>query len=146
MPSIVRAVKRFWVVFIVLVAVVVAILVVARLRGFFGTDLPPSASGAGSDSIVAFNPKSVTYEIVGPPRAVGSVSYLDVDGKTREASFTTLPWSVTITTTNPGVFANVVAQADSTALGCRILVNGAVTTERHASGPDAQAFCLDTAA
>jgi hypothetical protein len=146
MPSIVRAVKRFWVVLIVVVAVVVAILVVARLRGFFGTDLPPSASGGGPDSIVAFNTKSVTYEIVGPPGAVGSVSYLDVDGKTREASFTTLPWSVTITTTNPGVFANVVAQADSTALGCRILVNGAVTTERHASGPDAQAFCLDKAA
>ena len=146
MTSIVGVIKRFWVVLIVLLAVVVAILVVTRLRGFFGTDLPASPGGGGADSIVAFNRKTVTYEIVGPQAASGTVSYLDVDGKTQEASFTTLPWSVTITTTNPGVFANVVAQADSTTLGCRILVNGTVTTEQHASGRDAQAFCLDKAA
>ena len=43
MTSIVGVIKRFWVVLIVLLAVVVAILVVTRLRGFFGTDLPASA-------------------------------------------------------------------------------------------------------
>jgi hypothetical protein len=146
MTSIVAVIKRFWVVVIILLAIVVATLVVMRLRGFFGTDLPVSARGAGADSIVPFNPKTVTYEIVGPQAASGTVSYLDVDGHTQEASFTALPWSVTITTTNPGVFANVVAQADSTTLGCRILVNGTVTAEQHAAGRNAQAFCLDKAA
>jgi hypothetical protein len=146
MTSIVTMVKRFWVVLIVLVAVVVAILVITRLQGFFGTDLPASASGGGSDVITAVTSKTVTYEIVGPAGAVGSVSYLDVDGKTLDASFTTLPWSVTVSTTNPGVFANIVAQSDSTTLGCRILVNGTLTVEQHASGRDAQAFCLDKAA
>jgi len=146
MTSITRVVKRFWVVLIVVVAVVVAAVVVTRLRGFFGSDLPASAGGAGTNAIVAFNRKMVTYEVVGPRQASGSVSYLDVDGQTQEATFTELPWSVTVSTTDPGVFANIVAQADSATLGCRILVNGTVITERHASGRDAQAFCLDKAA
>ena len=65
MTSIIAVIKRFWVVVIILLAIVCATLVVMRLRGFFGTDLPVSARGAGADSIVAFNPKTVTYEIVG---------------------------------------------------------------------------------
>lgn len=146
MTSIAIAAKRFWVVLIVVVAVVVAAVVVSRLRGFFGTDLPASAAGAGTDAIVAFNRKTVTYEVVGPPGASGSVSYLDVDGQTREARFTELPWSVSVKTTDPGVFANLVAQGDVSTLGCRILVNGVVTAEQHATGRDAQAFCLDKAA
>lgn len=146
MTSIVDVMKRFWVVVNILLAIVVATPVVMRLRGYFGTDLPASARSVGADRIVPFNPKTVTYEIVGPKAASGNVSYLDVDGHTQEASFSTLPWSVTITTTNPGVFANVVAQADSITLGCRILVNGTVTAEQHAAGRDAQAFCLDKVA
>ena len=146
MTSIAQAVKRFWVLLIVVAAVLVAAVVVSRLRGFFGSDLPASAAGAGTDAIVAFNRKTVTYEVVGPRGASGSVSYLDVNGQTREANFTDLPWSVSVTTTDPGVFANLVAQGDVSTLGCRILVNGTVTAEHHASGRDAQAFCLDKAA
>ncbi|MDT5045047.1 MAG: hypothetical protein QOG75_900 [Mycobacterium sp.] len=146
MTSIVGVIKRFWVVLVVSLAVVVAILVVTRLRGFFGSDLPASAGGGGADSIVAFNAKTVTYEIVGPQNASGAASYLDVDGTTHEEHFTTLPWSVTITTTDPSMFADVVAQADGTTLGCRILVDGTLTAEQHASGRDAQVFCLDKAA
>jgi hypothetical protein len=146
MTSITVVIQRFWVVLVVVVAVVIAAVVVGRLRGVFGSDLPTSAGAAGTDAIVAFNRKTITYEVVGPQRASGSVSYLDVDGQTHEASFTELPWSVSVTTTDPGVFANLVAQADGATLGCRILVNGTVTTEQHASGRDAQAFCLDKAA
>lgn len=146
MTVIVVVVKRFWVVLIVVAAVVVATVVVSRLRGFFGSDLPASAGGAQMDAIVAFNRKTVTYEVVGPAQAVGSVSYLDVDGSTREATFTQLPWSVSVSTTDPGVLANLVAQSDSATLGCRILVNGTVTAERQATGRDAQAFCLDKSA
>lgn len=146
MTSVAVAVKRYWIVLIVVVAVVVAAVVVTRLRGFFGSDLPASASGAGTDLIVAFNRKTVTYEVFGPSQATGAVSYLDVDGRTKEATFDELPWSVSVTTTDPGVLANLVAQADGPTLGCRILVNGRVTTERLASGPDAQAFCLDKSA
>ena len=146
MRSILVAVNRFWVVLVVVVAVVVAAVVVSRLRGFFGSDLPASAAGAGVDVIVAFNRKTVTYEVVGPRGASGAVSYLDVNGQTREANFTDLPWSVSVTTTDPGMFANLVAQGDVSTLGCRIVVNGTVTAEHHATGRDAQAFCLDKSA
>ncbi|MCB0930594.1 MAG: transport acessory protein MmpS [Mycobacterium sp.] len=138
--------KRFWVVVLVVVALIVAAAVVGRLRTFFDTDQPLAADAGNPDLIVAFNTKQVTYEILGPQYSSGRVSYLDDNGKTHEAGFTTLPWSVTVTTTDPGMLANVVAQGDSGTLSCRILVNGKVVDENSAAGRDAQAFCLDKAA
>ena len=138
--------KRYWVMAMVLVAVVAAAAVVGRLRTFFDTDKPYIASSLPADEIRPINTKVVTYEIVGPSDASGRVSYLDVNGKTMEASFTSLPWSVTVSTTDPGVRANVVAQGDTAALGCRILVNAALVVENYAAGRDAQVSCLDKAA
>jgi hypothetical protein len=42
--------------------------------------------------------------------------------------------------------ANVVAQGDTAALGCRILVDDKLKAEDFAEGRDAQAFCLDKTA
>ncbi len=140
--------KRFWVVAIVVIALVAAVGVVSRLRTFFDSDKPYTTAEMPADAIKPINTKRVTYEIVGPPGASGRVSYLDVNGKTREAAFTELPWSVTVSTTDPpGVLANVVAQGDTDALGCRILVDDKLVAEKNfANGRDAQAFCLDKAA
>ena len=141
-----RVLKRFWVVVLVVVALVAAAAVVGRLRSFFDSDKPYVAASEPADVIRPITTKMVTYQIVGPLDASGRVSYLDVDGKTIEAGFTSLPWSVTVRTTDPGVLANVVAQGDSAALGCRILVNDKLVAENYAEGRDAQAFCLDKAA
>lgn len=138
--------KRYWVAVMVAVAVVAAAAVVGRLRSFFDSDKPYIAASEPADVIRPITTKTVTYEIVGPQDATGRVSYLDVNGKTIEAGFTSLPWSVTVSTTDPGVLANVVAQGDSAALGCRILVNDKLVAEDQAEGRDAQAFCLDKAA
>lgn len=138
--------KRFWVVAVIAVAVIAAIAVVGRLRTFFDSDKPYTAASMPADVIKPVNTKRVTYEVVGPAAASGRVSYLDVNGKTIEAGFTELPWSVTVSTTDPGVLANVVAQGDTAALGCRILVNDKLVAEDFAEGRDAQAFCLDKAA
>ena len=138
--------KRFWVVATVLIALVSAAAVVSRLRTFFDSDKPYIGAALPADDIKPINTKRVTYEILGPPNASGRVSYLDVNGKTIEAGFTSLPWSVTVSTTDPGVLANVVAQGDTDALGCRILVDGKLKAEDFAEGRDAQAFCLDKAA
>ena len=139
-------VKRFWVAAVIVVALVAAVSVVGRLRTFFDSDKPYIGASQPADDIKPINTKRVTYQIVGPPNASGRVSYLDVNGKTIEASFTELPWSVTVSTTDPGVLANVVAQGDSAALGCRILVDDKLVAEDFAEGRDAQAFCLDKAA
>lgn len=146
MPPVFGLLKRFWVVLVIVVALVGAAAVVGRLRTFFDSDLPPAAGSGHADTIVPLNTKRVTYQIVGPETTTGRVSYLDANGQTQEASFTTLPWSVNVTTTDPGVFANVVAQGDGGSLGCRILVNDKVVDEHHADGLGAQAFCLDKAA
>ncbi|BBY62002.1 membrane protein [Mycolicibacterium helvum] len=145
-PPIIGWLKRFWVIVVVAVALVAAGAVVGRLRTFFDTDQPLAPGVGHADAIVAFNTKRVTYEIVGPQTATGRISYLDVNGKTLEAGFTSLPWSTTVTTTAPGMLANVVAQGDTDGLVCRILVNDKVVDENHAVGRDAQAFCLDKAA
>ena len=138
--------KLFWVVAVIVIAVIAAVAVVSRLRTFFDSDRPYIAAPMPADAIKPINTKRVTYEIVGPAEASGRVSYLDVNGKTIEAGFTGLPWSVTVSTTDPGVLANVVAQGDTDALGCRILVNDTLVAEDFADGRDAQAFCLDKAA
>jgi hypothetical protein len=146
MPSMFGLLKRFWVVAVIIIALVAAVSVVSRLRTFFDSDKPYIAASQPADAIKPINTKRVTYEIVGAPNASGRVSYLDVNGKTMEASFTELPWSVTVSTTDPGMLANVVAQGDSAALGCRILVDNKLVVENFAEGRDAQAFCLDKAA
>ncbi|HNA50107.1 MAG TPA: MmpS family transport accessory protein, partial [Mycobacterium sp.] len=138
--------KRFWVVVVIVIALIAAVGVVSRLRTFFDSDKPYIGASQPADAIKPINTKRVTYQIVGPPDASGRVSYLDVNGKTIEASFTELPWSVTVSTTDPGVLANVVAQGDSAALGCRILVDDKLVAENFAEGRHAQAFCLDKAA
>ncbi len=138
--------KQYWVVLVVAIAVVAAVAVVGRLRTFFDSDQPLAPDAGRADLIVPFNTKSVTYEVIGPLDTTGQVSYLDATGKTLQASFTGLPWSVTVTTTDPGVLANVVAQGDADVLGCRILVNGSVVIEQQAHAHGAQVFCLDKAA
>ena len=139
-------IKRFGVVVLVALTVVGSAAVVSRLRTFFDSDKPYVGASLPADVLRPINTKRVTYEIVGPPNATGRVSYLDVTGKTVEVGFTELPWSVTVSTTDPGVLANVVAQGDTAALGCRILVNDKLVAEDQAEGTDAQAFCLDKAA
>lgn len=133
-------------VLVVVVALLGAAAVVGRLRTFFDSDKPYIGASLPADEIKSINTKRVTYQLVGPADATGRVSYLDVDGKTLEAGFTSLPWSVTVSTTDPGVLANVVAQADTANLGCRILVNDTLVAENFAEGRNAQAFCLDKAA
>lgn len=146
LKSLVGLLKRFWVLAMVTVAVLASAAVVSRLRTFFDSDRPYIEASLPADVLKPINTKRVTYEIVGPPNATGRVSYLDVTGETVEAGFTALPWSVTVSTTDPGVLANVVAQGDTAALGCRILVNDKLVAEDFAEGRDAQAFCLDKAA
>lgn len=138
--------KRFWVAALVVAAVLAAAAVVGRLRTFFDLDKPYTEASLPADVITPINTKRVTYQIIGPSDASGRISYLDVNGKTIEAGFTSLPWSVTVSTTDPGVLANVVAQGDAPTLGCRILVNDKLVAENVAEGRNAQAFCLNKAA
>lgn len=123
--------------------VAVAGFSVYRLHGIFGSHDTTSTAGGVANDIKPFNPKQVTLEVFGAPGTVATINYLDVDATPRQVLDTTLPWSYTITTTLPAVFANVVAQGDSNSIGCRITVNGVVKDERIVNEVRAYTFCLD---
>jgi hypothetical protein len=130
----------------VLVAVVVvaaAGLAIYRLHGIFGSHNNVSANGGLANEIVPFNPKQVVLEVFGAPGAVATINYLDVNAQPQQVKNAPLPWTFTITTTEPAVLGNVVAQGDGDTIGCRITVNGEVKDERTVNTPSAYTFCLD---
>jgi hypothetical protein len=136
------AVKKMWIVLVIVAVVAVAAFCVLRLRTFFGVhDNRPITSGI-ADEIKPFNPKHVVYEVYGPPGTVANINYLDINAQPRRVSNVTLPWTLSVTTTLPSVSVNVVAQGDSDQIGCRIIVNDVVKDERSVNGVNAQTFCI----
>jgi hypothetical protein len=85
----------------------------------------------------------VLVEVFGPPGAVATINYVDVDAQPQHADGVPLPWSYDTTTTEPAVFLNVVAQGNSDSIGCRISIDGVVKDERTVNTMNAYAYCLD---
>ena len=137
-----RGLRRAWMPLVIVVVVGIAAFCVDRLHGVFGkTELTREGSGLADDP-KPFNPKTVTYEIFGPPGAVATVNYLNLDAEPQIARDVTLPWTLTLTTTAPAAAANIVAQGDSDTIGCRITVDGEIKAERVSTGVSAQTFCI----
>jgi hypothetical protein len=74
---------------------------------------------------------------------VASINYVDVNAQPQRVDDTVLPWSYDVTTTEPAVFANIVAKGDCDSIGCRIIIDGAVKDERSVKTLNAYTFCLD---
>ncbi len=128
---------------VAVVVVAVAGYAVFRLHGIFGSNHDTSTAEALSDEIVPFNPKHVVLEVFGPPGAVATINYLDVDAQPQRAENVALPWRYDITTTQTAVLVNVMAQGDSDSLGCRIVIDDVVKDERVVNTMNAYTFCLD---
>jgi hypothetical protein len=131
-----------------MVLVAVAVVAVAgfavhRLHGIFGSHKSASTASGISNEIVPFNPKVVIYEVFGDPGATATINYQDIHAAPQRVDNAPLPWSYTITTTDPAVIANLVAQGNGSTLGCRIIVNGVVKDERTVNELNAYTFCLD---
>lgn len=123
--------------------VVVAAFAVYRLHGIFGSHNSTSNAGAISNELISFNPKHVVLQVFGPPGTVATINYLDVNAQPQRVDDTALPWSYDIVTTEPAVFANVMAQGDGDYIGCRITIDGVVKDERSVNTLNAYTFCLD---
>ncbi len=137
-----NAVKKVWIALVIVMVVAVAGFCVVRLRSIFGAhDNRPITSGI-ADEIKPFNPKHVVYEVYGPAGTIANINYLDINAQPQRASNVPLPWTLSVITTLPSVSVNVVAQANSDQIGCRIIVNDVVKDERSASGVNAQTFCI----
>ncbi len=128
---------------VAIVVVAVAGFAVYRLHGIFGSNHDTSTAAALADEIVPFNPKHVVLEVFGPPGTVATVNYLDVNAQPQRAEDVLLPWRYDITTTQPAVLVNVMAQGNSDSLGCRITIDDVVKDERTVDTMNAYTFCLD---
>lgn len=137
-----KLLKKLWIPLVILVVVGVATFLVIRIRGYFGHDFNYGNTYAAADDVKPFNPKVVTYEIFGMPGATADVNYLDLDAKPQRVDGVTLPWSLTLSTTAPGVMPNIVAQGDGDTISCRITVDDEVKDENTTNGVNAQTFCL----
>lgn len=135
--------RQGWMVLVAVLVVAVAAFGIYRLHGIFGSHDNTRANSGLANEIVPFNPKQVVLEVFGSPGAVATINYLDVNAQPQQVKDAPLPWSFTITTTEPAVVANVVAQGNGDTLGCRILVNGEVKDQRTVNKVDAYTFCLD---
>jgi hypothetical protein len=130
-------------VLVVVLVVGITGFAIYRLHGIFGSNSNTSANSGLANQIVPFNPKVVVLEVFGAPGAVATINYLDVNAAPQQVKNAPLPWSFTITSTEPAVVANVVAQGNGDTLGCRITINGVVKDERTVHKVDAYTFCLD---
>lgn len=136
-----KALGRVWIPLVFAVVLTVSGLVVFRLHAVFGSEDPNAHAGQGIE-IVQFNPKVVTYEVLGPPGTVVSINYWDAEANTRQLNNVPLPWAFTFSTTLPSVSPNIVVQGDSTEIGCRVTVDDIVRAEQYSQGNNAQTFCV----
>ena len=127
-----------WVPWVVVVAVALGGVAVMRLRTVFGSESIFSETARSAEPLAPFHVKTVTYEVDGPRETAGSVEYLDERAQPTKSDFADLPWSLTISTTQPVLIANVVAQGDSDHLACSITVDG--RTQRPAICKGAYTF------
>lgn len=134
---------RVWIPLLVLMAVTLGALAVFRLHGMFGSDNEITREGSGIlNDAQPFQPKTVTYEVFGPAGSNATINYLDLSANPQSVKSTALPWSLTLSTTSPSVAPNLLAQATTESVSCRITVDGEVKDERTSHGVDAFTFCL----
>jgi hypothetical protein len=138
-----RLLSRGWKLLLAVVVIAVAGFWVYRLHGVFGSHHNVSAGGALPNDTTTFNPKHVVIEVFGAPGTVATINYVDVNAQPQRVDDARLPWSYDVTTTQPAVFVNVVAQGDSDSLGCRITIDGDVKDQRTVNTLNAYTFCLE---
>lgn len=139
--TIFKILKRVWIPIVILLVFALAGFGVFRLHGAFGGDEINKAIGIKDDSKNII-PKDIVYEVTGPADTQGEVNYLDDKAQPQRAEFTSLPWTLTLTTTQTSVFANVIAMGNSDQIACRILANGVVRDQQSATNRHAQVTCL----
>jgi hypothetical protein len=139
-------VRRWWMLLVAAAVVAAAAFGVDRLHGVFGSNNNTSTDAAVANNIVPFNPKHIRLEVFGDPGAVATINYLDINVQPRQVLNASLPWSLTMVTTQPGAFTNVVAQGNSHSLGCRIIVDDEVKDERIVNAVNAYTYCLSKSA
>jgi len=144
--SIFGVVRRMWVVLVILAVVIAGGFTVSRLHGIFGSEKRLSYGDTRVDDSKPFNPKHLRYEVFGTSGSVADISYFDGDGEPRRLKKAPLPWSLEFEIGATTAVGNVMAQGDGDTIGCRILVDNVVKSEKTTHETSAFTFCLLKAA
>ncbi|ORB01339.1 hypothetical protein BST33_09175 [Mycolicibacter minnesotensis] len=144
--SVTALARRQWVAIVVVVVVALVGFSVDRLRGIFGSDNEVSRPGSEALENTGYNPKHVLFEVFGTPGTVATINFLDINAQPQRVADVRLPWSQTLTTDDPTMYADLRAQGDGTSIGCRITVNGIVKDERSSDNVNGYIACLDKTA
>jgi len=134
--------KRVWMALLIVGVIAIGGFTVYRVHGYFGAHGNAGGSSTVFEDTKPFNPKVVIYEIFSPNAAVADINYVDLNADLQRVDSASLPWSMTLSTTDPAVSPNIVAQGHGNTIGCRIIVDGVVKDERISKGVNAQTFCL----
>jgi Mycobacterium membrane protein len=150
-----RLLTRFWLVLVITAVVALSGLVVYRLHGVFGVHKGSFGGGTSGEVLDQFNAKTITLEVTGSPGSTATINYLDENTHPQQALNVPLPWSKVLSSTKPGIPANLVAQGDGSWIACRFVVDnhdgrGAVIKGANHSPPNesvnAFVYCLDKSA
>jgi len=146
---------RFWLVLTIAAVVAISGFVVYRLHGVFGVHRGSFGGGTSGEVLDEFNAKTITLEVWGSPGSTATINYLDENSHPQQALNVPLPWSKVLSSTKPGIPANLVAQGDGSWIACQFVVNNhdghgdVIKTPNH-SPPDqtvnAMVYCLDKSA
>jgi nitrate reductase NapE component len=137
-----RVLERAWIPLVIVVVIGLGGFTVWRIHGIFGSEKRPAYSDSATDDSKPFNPKRLTYEVFGPPGTVADISYFDVNADPKRVDGAHLPWTLKLTTTAAAVMGNIVAQGNSSTIGCRITVDDVVKAERISHEVDAFTYCV----
>ena len=138
--------RKQWTIIVAVVVVALVVFSVIRLHGIFGSNNAVSRPSADTLENTEYNPKRVLFEVFGSPGSVATINFLDEKAQPQRVDDASLPWSHTLTTDDPTLFADLRAQGDATPITCRITVNGIVKDERSSSNVNGYIACLDKSA
>jgi hypothetical protein len=141
-----RALRRLWIPLVVLAVIGAGGLTVSRLHGIFGSEKPTSYADTRIDNSKPSNPAHLRYEIFGPPGTLADISYFGDNGDPQHVEGVSLPWSLEFPISGAASIGSIAAQGDSDSIGCRILVDGVVKSEKITHEVSAFTSCLLKAA
>jgi len=140
-----RFLWRLWIPIVVLAVIAAGGIAVSRLHGVFGSEKSDSYAGT-NDEVKTLDPKYMRYEIFGPSGTAAQISFFNADGDPEFIEEASLPWSLEFPITATGGIGSIAAQGDGYSIGCRILVDNVLKSEKITEGVSAFTSCLLKAA
>jgi hypothetical protein len=147
--------SRYWLVITLVVVVALSGFVVHRLHGVFGVHPGSFGGGTSGEVLDQFNAKTITLQVWGSPGSTATINYLDADSHPQQVLNVPLPWSTVLSSTKPGIPANLVAQGDGSWIACQFVVNkhdgsgDVIKAPNHSplnESVNAFVYCLDKSA